>query len=121
MRIADPGWLMSMALPAFAASLNEAELARLIPLPLKDIDDPDATPEPALGALIQLETSELAVVYFGKVSHVLTVEFPASADLASSVRNFLLEVPIPRSRITWHRPDVSLDTEMHDAASRHVG
>ena len=94
-----------------AAELTDAEVESLLPLPMREVDDPEATAEPGKGALIKLAGRPFVVVFFGRESHRLVVEVPRSADAAADVRSFLAEVPIPRSKIVWHREDVELPAE----------
>ena len=91
------------------ARLNEAELLEWLPVPFDDIDDPLATPEPSKGALIQLENGAYVVVYYGKDSNQLILEIPeATRDSSELVASFFHEVPLPLSRVLWHRPDTEL-------------
>ena len=91
------------------ALLSEAELLEWLPVPFDDIDDPLATPEPSKGALIQLENSAYVVVYYGKDSKQLTLEIPeATRNSSELVASFFHEVPLPLSRVLWHRPDTKL-------------
>ena len=108
MRAAKPSELTERALPVLAAKVSESELSRLIPVPLQDINDPDATAEPSKGALIQLAAGPFVVLFYGKESGRLTLELPTSGDVQAELRSFLREVPIPTSRIVWMRPGIAV-------------
>ena len=108
MRLAEPHELTTPAIPVLAAHLSEDELSRLVPLHFKDITDPLETREPAKGALVQLQTGGYVVLFYGCSSNELSVEFPNVSNLTRSVTDFLHEVPVPLSRVFWHRPDVEL-------------
>jgi hypothetical protein len=109
MRRARPHELKTRAVPVLTARLSEAELLKWLPVRFDEIDDPLATPEPSKGALIKLETGACVVVYYGKDSKQLTLEIPETADDSSElVASFLHEVPLPISRVLWHRPDTKL-------------
>jgi len=109
MRRARPHELKTRALPVLTAHLSEAELLKWLPVPFDDIDDPLAAPEPSKGALIELETGAYVVVYYGKNSKQLTLEIPeTTGDSSGLIASFLREVPIPVSRVLWHRPDTKL-------------
>jgi hypothetical protein len=106
MRAANANELTERAVPVLAARLSEAELADLIPVEFQDINDPEATAEPSKGALIQLAAGPLVVLFYGKESGRLVLESPASANATRNVLLFFKEVPIPKSRVLWTRPDV---------------
>jgi hypothetical protein len=113
MRTADPSELTTPAIPVLAARLSETELSRLVPvqfkdMQFKDITDPEQTREPAKAALIRLDSGAYVVLFYGRESKELTVEFPSNADLERSVLAFLQEVRLPLSRVFWHRPEVSV-------------
>ena len=112
MRRAKPHELKTRAVPVMTARLSEAELLRWVPVPFDDIDDPLATPEPSKGALIRLEKGAYVVVYYGRDSNQLTLEIPeATRDSSEIVAAFLSEVPLPLSRVLWHRPDTKLPSQ----------
>jgi hypothetical protein len=117
MRRASPHELKTRAVPVMTARLNEAELLKWLPVPFDDIDDPLATPEPSKGALIQLENGSYVVVYYGRDSNQLTLEIPETSDESSSdlLASFLDEVPLPISRVLWHRPDTKLPSRKRSA------
>ena len=108
MRLAEPHELTTPAIPVLAAHLSEDELSRLVPIRFKDITDPLETREPAKGALVQLQTGGYVVLFYGCSSNELSVEFPNVSNLTRRVIEFLHEVPLPLSRVFWHRPDVEL-------------
>jgi hypothetical protein len=91
------------------ARLSEGELLEWLPVHFDEIDDPLATPEPSKGALIQLDNGAYIVVYYGKDSNQLTLEIPETTrDSSALVASFFHEVPLPISRVLWHRPDTKL-------------
>lgn len=107
MRRAKPQELKTAAVPAMTARLSEAELRQWLPVRFDRITDPLATPEPSKGALIQLEAGGYVVVYYGEESHELTLEIPEGThDSSGLVSAFMREVPLPSSRVLWHRPDI---------------
>jgi hypothetical protein len=106
MRAAKPSELTEHAVPVLAATMTESELSDWIPVKFADINDPEATAEPSKGALIKLAAGPYVVLFYGKASSRLVLEFPASDNATANLRSFLDEVPIPSSRITWHRPDI---------------
>ena len=109
MRRARPHELKTRAVPVMTARMSEAELLKWLPVPFDDIDDPLATPEPSKGALIELENGAYVVVYYGKDSKQLTLEIPETArDSSELVESFFHEVPLPLSRVLWHRADTTL-------------
>lgn len=106
MRTAKPSELTEHAVPVLAARMTESELSDWIPVKFQDINDPEATAEPAKGALIKLAAGPFVVLFYGKESGRLVLELPPSDNVAANLRSFFDEVPIPSSRITWHRPDI---------------
>ena len=109
MRRAKPQELQTRALPVMTARLSEGELLEWLPVHFDEIDDPLATPEPSKGALIQLDSGAYIVVYYGKDSNQLTLEIPETTpDSSALVASFFHEVPLPMSRVLWHRPDTKL-------------
>jgi hypothetical protein len=109
MRQAKPHELKTRAVPAMTARISETELLKWLPVQFEEITDPWATPEPSKGALIKLDTGGYVVVYYGKDSGQLTIEIPENTKNSSTlVSRFLREVPLPLSRILWHRPDITL-------------
>jgi hypothetical protein len=103
------------------AHLSEAELLEWLPVPFDDIDDPLATPEPSKGALIELENGAYVVVYYGKDSKQLTLEIPeATRDSSELVASFFQEVPLPLSRVLWHRPDTKLPARRRSTTAGDV-
>lgn len=121
MRRARPHELKTRAVPVLTARLSEAELLKWVPVRFDDIDDPLATPEPSKGALIKLETGAYVVVYYGKDSKQLTLEIPETAnDSSELVASFLHEVPLPISRVLWHRPDTKLPSVRTKRSARRL-
>ena len=109
MRRARPHELKTRAVPVMTARMSEAELLKWMPVPFDDIDDPLATPEPSKGALIRLDNGAYVVAYYGKDSNQLTLEIPeATRDSSEIVESFFREVPLPLSRVLWHRSDIKL-------------
>ena len=122
MRRAEPHELKTRAMPVLTARLSEAELLRWLPVPFDDIDDPLATPEPSKGALIELENGAYVVVYYGKDSNQLTLEIPETThDSSELVASFFSEVPLPLSRVLWHRSDTKLPSIRTKRSARRVG
>jgi hypothetical protein len=116
MRAAKPEELKTPASPLLTARLSEAELKKWFPVPFKEIADSEATPEPSKGALIKLDAGYYAVVYFGETSKQLVIEIPATVDPSDVLAAFFREVPLPRSRVLWHRPDAKLPAVRRSAA-----
>jgi hypothetical protein len=109
MRRAKPHELKTRAVPAMTARLSEAELDRWVPIEFDEITDPLATPEPSKGALVKLESGAYVVLYYGYDSKQLMVEIPETThDSSALVAAFFGEVPLPVSRVLWHRPDIRL-------------
>jgi hypothetical protein len=116
MRRARPEELKTRAVPVMTARLSETELVRWLPVRFDDIDDPLAAPEPSKGALIELENGAYVVVYYGKDSRQLTLEIPeTTGDSTALVASFFHEVPLPVSRVLWHRPDTKLPSPLRRA------
>ncbi len=119
MRRAKPQELRQRAVPVMTAQLSEAELLEWMPVRFDDIDDPLATPEPSKGALVELESGEFVVLFYGKESSQLTLEIPeATADASELVASFFSEVPLPLSRVLWHRADTHLPKQAKRSARR---
>jgi hypothetical protein len=116
MRAAKPKELRTHASPVLTARLSETELRKWFPVSFQEITDPEATPEPSKGALIKLDAGYLAVLYFGEISKQLIVEIPASVDPSELLAAFFREVPLPRSRVLWHRADAKLPALRRSAA-----
>jgi hypothetical protein len=109
MRRAKPHELKTRALPVMTARISEAELMRWIPVRFDDIDGPLEAPEPSKGALVKLDSGGYVVLYYGIESKQLTLEIPETAkDSSAVVAAFLDEVPLPQSRVLWHRSDIVL-------------
>jgi hypothetical protein len=122
MRRAEPHELKTRAVPVLTARLSEVELLRWLPVPFDDIEDPLATPEPSKGALIELDNGAYVVVYYGKDSNQLTLEIPETArDSSEVVASFFNEVPLPLSRVLWHRSDTKLPSIRTKRSARRVG
>jgi len=118
MRRAKPQELKTRAVPVMTARLSEAELLEWLPVRFDDIDDPLATPEPSKGALIELDSGVHVVVYYGKDSQQLTVEIPETTrDSSAVLASFFNEVPLPTSRVLWHRTDTKLPSAMNTKRS----
>jgi transcriptional regulator of arginine metabolism len=108
MRPAARDELRRYAIPLFVAKISESELGKWFPVRFHDIADPQATREPALGALARLDAGQYFVIYYGKVSSELTVRIPRSENASAFLRAFLSEVPSLGSRVIWHRKGVRL-------------
>ncbi len=108
MRRAKPHELKTNAVPVMTARLSETELSKWVPVPFDEITDPLATPEPSKGALVRLDAGGYVVLYYGKESGQLIVEVPETTDGSTLVAAFFREVPLPASRVLWHRPDVRI-------------
>jgi hypothetical protein len=123
MRRAEPHELKTPARPIFTAHLSEDELAEWLPIPFDTLDDPYAVPEPSKAALVRLAAGEYVVVFYGQISQQLTVEAPEStSDLSRLMHRFFDEVPLPVSRVLWHREGTELpervETLPHTLARR---
>jgi hypothetical protein len=90
------------------ARLSEAELGKWFPVPFDEINDPWAAPEPSLGALVSLDAGEYVVLDYGRESNQLIVRIPANLDPSSFLISFFREIPMPRARVLWRRPDAKL-------------
>jgi hypothetical protein len=99
---------MEHTVPVLAAELSESELSTWIPIPFQEINDPESAPEPTKGALVKLEAGPYVVLFYGKDSGQLVLRLPISQKASANLRHFFHEVPIPLSRIVWHRADVEL-------------
>lgn len=108
MRAAEPHELTERALPVMTATISEEELAGWLPFRFQEISDPLAAAEPSRGALLQLDSGQYFVVYWGRDSGQLTVRIPEAVEPASFLSSFLLEVPLRRAQITWIRDGVPL-------------
>jgi hypothetical protein len=108
MRVARPHELKSEAVPLLTARVSEAELSKLFPLKFEEILDPEATPEPSKAALVKLTAGPYSVLYWGQDTHQLTLRIPTTTDASAFLEAFFREVPLPRSHVLWHRPDVRL-------------
>ncbi len=108
MRAAKPDELREHALPIFTARVSEAELRKWFPVSFQTITDPWAAAEPSEGALVQLNSGDHFVVYWGHDSGDLTVRIASEVDPALFLASFFREVPIPRSQVNWVRDGVEL-------------
>jgi len=109
MRRAKPHELKTPAVPVMTARLSEPELLKWVPIEFDDIEDPLATPEPSKAALVKLRTGKYVVLYYGRISQQLTVEMPGTTRNSTQLlADFFNEVPLPKSRVLWHRPDAAL-------------
>lgn len=108
MRTARPDELQEHALPIFTAKISEVELRKWFPVRFQEITDPWAAAEPSEGALVQLNSGQLFVIYWGHDSGYLTVRIAPDVDPSSFLTSFFGEVPIPRSQIAWVRDGVEL-------------
>ena len=115
MRRASPHELTTRAVPVLTARVTEAELEKWLPVAFDDIDDPLAAAEPSKGALIELTSGAFVVVYYGKDSNQLTLEIPESSEASELLASFLDEVPLPISRVLWHRADMKLPARRRSA------
>lgn len=103
MRTAKPNELKEAAFPVMTARLTEKELSKWFPVSFEDITDPWAAPEPSKGALVRLDAGEYVVLDYGRDSQQLIIRIPADLDPSSFLASFFREVPLPRSRVLWHR------------------
>lgn len=110
MRRAHSNELTTRAEPILTARLSRDELETWIPVQFDFIDDPDQTPEPSFGGLIELDAGGYVVIYYGMESGQLRVEIPNTEDPSEAVDAFFAEVPLPRDRVLWHRGDVRIPT-----------
>lgn len=108
MRAASPDELKETAFPVMTAKLSEAELGKWFPVSFEDITDPWAAPEPSKGALVKLDAGEYVVLDYGRDSQQLIVRIPANLDPSSFLASFFREVPLPRSRVLWHRAEARM-------------
>jgi hypothetical protein len=101
------------------AQVSEAELLEWVPVRFDDVDDPLATPEPSKAALVELESGDYVVLYYGKDSGQLTVEIPeTTSDSSELIASFFSEVPLPLSRVLWRRADTHLPKRAKRSARR---
>lgn len=117
MRTAEPQELTERALPVMTATISEAELEEWLPYRFQEITDPLAAAEPSRGALLQLDSGQYFVVYWGCDSGQLTVRIPETVEPSFFLASFLREVPLPHARITWTRDGVRLPRIRVNAAS----
>ena len=109
MERAKPHELGDHAVPVLTARITESELAKWFPILFDDISDPLEAPEPSRGALVKFGNGAYAVLTYGKDSGQLTVELPESTrDRTAFLEAFFKEVPLPASRVLWHRADTHL-------------
>jgi hypothetical protein len=108
MRAAKPQELTERALPVMTATISQAELEEWLPFRFQEITDPLAAAEPSRGALLQLESGQYFVVYWGHDSGQLTVRIPEEVEPSFFLASFLNEVPLRRAQITWIRDGVRL-------------
>jgi hypothetical protein len=120
MRRAQPHELIVRAVPLMTACIDEGELTKWFPIHFDLIEDPQETAEPSLGALVALDSGAYVVVYYGKMSGQLTVEIPVTSDPTAMLRAFFDEIPLPASRVLWHRPDVVLPANAQSLRVRHA-
>jgi len=108
MRLAAEHELAKYAIPVIVARASESDLASWFPVPLERIDHPEAVREPTVGALVRLESGHVFVVYYGHNSRELTIRIPRSEKPSEFMRQFFREVPLPPSRVLWHRRGVRI-------------
>ena len=121
MRRAKPHELKTHAVPIMTARMSEAELGRWFPVRFEEISDPLEAAEPSKAALVQLEGGAFVVLYYGKESKQLIVEIPESTkDSSALLAAFFEEVPVPLSRVLWHRPDAEVPKRRGSTGLRSV-
>ena len=123
MRAAKAHELTERALPVMTATVSEEELDAWLPFRFQEITDPLAAAEPSRGALLQLDSGQYFVVYWGHDSGQLTVRIPQAVEPSFFLASFFNEVPLPRERITWIREGARLprrDHAMGHAAARRL-
>src|ERR1051325_8572004 len=107
MERAEPHELRDRAIPVLTARISEAELAEWFPVPFDEINDPLEAPEPSRGALVKLGDGSYVVLTYGRDSGQLTVEMPESSKNRTALLKVLFaEVPLPLSRVLWHRTKI---------------
>jgi len=116
MRVAKPNELKSHALPILTARISESELVKLFPVRFQQITDPQEAAEPSKAALIELDTGDYFVLYYGEISKQLMLRIPEASDASAFLSALFREVPLPRRRILWRREDARL--QRHIAANR---
>jgi len=120
MRIAKPDELRARAHPVLTARVSETELTEWFPVDFTHVTDPEEAPEPSKAALIKLNGGAYIVISWGEMSHQLTLEAPVTVDPTSFLSAFFKEVPLPRSRVLWHRPDAKLPATAAAGMRRHA-
>jgi hypothetical protein len=108
MRVATPNELTTHAYPVLAAAISDAELSKWFPVSFQHISDPQEVAEPSKAALIELDSGEYFVLYYGELSNQLMVRIPTSTDASTFLDALFREVPLPRGRIVWRRQDARL-------------
>ena len=108
MRAAKPDELTTHAYPVLAAAISQDELAKWFPVQFQEITDPQEAAEPSKAALIELDSGDLFVLYYGSLSNQLTLRIPTSVNAAAFLEALFQEVPLPRGRIVWRRQDARL-------------
>src|SRR5216684_3619921 len=111
MRAAKFHELRTAAFPVLTAKVSGTELATWFPVKFEEITDPKATPEPSKGALLKLARGPHFVLYWGEFSNQLTVEIPGTTNASAFLVAFFREVPLPKSRVLWHRPDATMPNQ----------
>jgi hypothetical protein len=104
---AEPEELTEDVVPVLEAEMSEADLRRLIPVDLTEVD-PLSEAEPSLGALVKFEpanrTDLIAVVVYGLETCTLSLRLPRHVVSPESLRFLLEEIPIPENAVVWTNP-----------------
>jgi hypothetical protein len=111
MRVAKPEELQVYTFPVLTAHITDAEFSDWFQVPVHHITDPQEAAEPSKAALVQLNSGDYFVFYFGELSKRLTLRIPSATDPTRFAHAFLHEVPLPRERIVWLRDDVELSRD----------
>ena len=100
MRRAHPKDLREDAAPGIVLQLSDARLRELFPLRFSRMDS-FSEAEPSTGALVTLKSGLHIVVVHGSITKRTTISFPASVNMATSIRAVFAEVAIRPSEIVW--------------------
>jgi hypothetical protein len=111
MRRAKPDEVPVDSRPIATANLSEAELLAWMPIPFTEVNDLMIELEPALAALVQLDSGRYIYAVYYRESHFVTIDIPVNEDINATLADFFREVPLLRRRVTWHRDDSTLPAE----------
>lgn len=112
MRIAQADELQVNALPVLSAQISESELSKWFPFKLHRLTHPQEVAEPSKAALIRLDTGDYFVLFWGEISNQMILRIPEATNASKFLSAFFKEVPLPRTRVLWHRSDARLPRQV---------